>query len=256
MNIKPKIYNEIDFDSVESSERAVHIMRSKKCLRDIYIEIYSHMMFLRNKLLSINGKVLEIGSGGGFIKDIFPEVTTSDIKPINNVDMVINAETLPFDDNSLDAILAVHVIHHIPDIVKFLTEANRVLKVGGGIICVEPYWSPLGRFIYKNAHPEPFDQKAETWLISGNTPMTSSNQALSFLLLKRDRIIFAELFPEFKVAYRKRFGFIRYIMTGGVWLEKKLPDFMFPLLKIIEFLLTPLMPLIALHHIFVWKKIS
>lgn len=43
-------------------------------------------------------------------------------------------------------------------------------------------------------------------------------------------------------------------MTRGVWLEKKFPDFMFPLLKIIEFLLTPLMPLIALHYVFVWKK--
>lgn len=256
MKIKPKIYDELDFDSIETSEKAVEIMRTKKCLRDIYTEIYQKMMDLRKTHLTDTAGVLEIGSGGGFIKDIFPAVTTSDVKPINQVDLVCSAEKLPFGDNSLDAILAVHVLHHIPDVKKFLREANRVLKVGGGIICVEPYWSPVAKFMYKNVHPEPFDEKAKDWLVEGGKPMTSSNQALSYILLKRDRQKFAELFPEFKLAYRKRFGFMRYMMTGGLWLPPKLPEWAFPMLKTMEYFLWPVMPLVAIHHLFVWKKIK
>jgi len=62
--LKPKVYSEIDFDSVEATERAAHTMRTKKCLRDIYVEMYTLMMHLRGKYLCKGGKVLEIGWGG------------------------------------------------------------------------------------------------------------------------------------------------------------------------------------------------
>ena len=250
----PETYRKLDFDSNETSELAVKIMKEKKCLNDIYKETYRLMMNLRKKYLVDSGKVLEIGSGGGFIKDIFSEVITSDIKPINNVDMVINAEKLPFEDDSLDAIFAVHVIHHIPDIDKFLNEAKRVLKPGGGIVCVEPYWSPLAYVMFRYFHPEPYDMRAENWSFDGSGPMTSSNQALSYLILKRDKKKFQKKFPFFKKVYQKRFGFLRYILTGGIWLPPKLPNFMFGFLKHLEILLAPIMPLVAIHHVFVLKK--
>jgi len=252
MKIKVQQYQEIDFDSVEASVMALETMKSKKCLRDIYVETYTEMFALRERLLVKGGKVLELGSGGGFIKDIFPETITSDIKPLPHVDIVINAEVLPFEDHSLDAIMLVHVLHHISDVTKFFDEAQRVLKPGGGIICVEPYWSPLAKWIYKNVHPEPFDEHATDWLVHGNTP-TSSNQAMSYLLLVRDNKKFREMYPGLTLVYQKRFGFLRYMMTGGVWLKPKLPDWGFTVLKYVEKVLTPLMPLVALHHVFVWK---
>lgn len=249
-------YVNIDFDSIEASEKAQSIMRTKKCLRDIYIEKYNLMMSWRKKYLVNDGDVLEIGSGGGFIKDLYPEVITSDVKELSNVDMVVNAENLPFENNSIDAILAAHVIHHIPDICKFLDEANRVLKIGGGIICLEPYWSPFAKLLYKKVHPEPFDEDAKEWTLDGNNPMTSSNQAMSYILLKRDRSKFNQLYPQFKLIRLKRMSFIRYMMTGGIWLKPKAPGWAFPILKYIEVLLTPLMPLFAIHHIFILKKVS
>lgn len=252
--LTPKVYGKIDFDSAEATEHAVHTMQNKKCLRDIYVEIYTLMMNLRGKYLCANGQVLEIGSGGGFIKTIFPEVITSDIRPLGAVDLVVNAENLPFKDQELDAIFAVFTLHHIPDVTLFLAEARRVLKPGGGIVCIETYWSPFAKWLYKKVHPEPFDEHASTWLVQGNTPMTSSNQALSYILLKRDRAQFEALFPEFELVYRKRFGFIRYMLTGGIWLKPKLPNFAFPFLKLFEWLITPLMPLLAIHHAFVWRK--
>ena len=256
MRLKPKIYNEIDFDSIEAGERARYVLRNKKCLREIYVELYVSMMEIRDKLLVKGGKVLEIGSGGGFIKDLFPEVITSDVKQISGVDRVFSAVKLPFEDNSLDAILAIHVLHHIPDVEAFLNEAKRVLKQGGGIVCVEPYWGPLAQFVFTYIHPEPFDKNAQQWQLAGDSPMTSSNQAMSYLLLKRDKDKFAKLFPDLRLVFRKKYGFVRYFMTGGIWLDQKLPDFVFPILKIIDLLLTPLFSFVGLHQMFVWKKIK
>ncbi len=254
MRIRPKKYDEIDFDSVESSELAHKILREKKCLRDIYTEMYREMVAVKNRYLVSGGTVVEIGSGGGFIKDIFPEIITSDIKAINGVDRVFGADTLPFADNSVSAIFAVHVIHHIPDITQFLREAERVLVPGGGIVCVEPYWSPVATFVYKHVHVEPYDEHASTWLLPGDRPMSSSNQAMSYLLLKRDREEFKKQFPHFRLVCQRPFGCIRYMATGGIWLNPLLPEWTFVVLKCIEYLLRPVMSVLAIHHIFVWKK--
>jgi len=252
-----KLYSSIDFDSIEASELAINIMREKKCLRDIYEEMYQYMMNASSKKLSTQiekQSVLEIGSGGGFIKDIYPFVITSDVKKLSNVDVVIDAESLPFENESLDKILALHVIHHIPDVESFLNEALRVLKAGGDVVCVEPYWSPVARLLYKKLHPEPFDKGMPGWKFPRTGPMTGSNQALSYILLKRDNALFKSTFPQFEIIRLKRFGFIRYFCTGGIWLKQKLPDFCFKLLKLIELLLTPAMPIFAIHHAFILRK--
>ena len=249
-------YDNIDFDSIEASEKAAKIMKNKKCLYEIYVEVYKMMMSSAIKYLFLHkdAKMLEIGSGGGFIKDLFPNVITSDIKPLPTVDIVVNAEKLPFGDGELDVIFAVHAIHHIPDINKFLDEVKRTVTVGGGVVCVEPYWSLLACIIYKIMHPEPFDKMASKWTLDSTGPMSGSNQALSYILLKRDKDKFLEKYPEFEIVRIKRFGFIRYFCTGGIWLNQKLPDFCFPFLKVLEKALLPLMPVLAIHHAFIIRK--
>jgi len=212
------------------------------------------MMKQKNKHLTEGNTILEIGSGGGFIKEIYPFIITSDVRE-SDADIVVNAEHLPFEDEQLGAIFALHCIHHIPNIELFFNEALRVLKPGGGIVCVEPYWSPVARYLYKKHHPEPFDENAKGWILADPSgPMSGSNQALSYILLKRDKNRFASEFPRFKSIRGKRFGFIRYFCTGGLWKKQKLPDFFFPIMKVLEVVLTPLMPLFAIHHLFIIKK--
>jgi SAM-dependent methyltransferase len=254
MKLMPSKYRVTDFDSREATEDAAQVLRNKKCLRDIYTEQYHLMMRLRGRFLVDGGRVLEIGSGGGFVRDLYPEVITSEVERFAHVDLVFNAEILPLSAQSLDAILAVNVLHHLPDVTNFLNEADRTLKVGGGIICIEPYWSPFARLIYKKAHPEPFDEHAVSWRLKDSRRMSSSNQALSYLLLKRDKAEFTTLYPQFSLVYARRFGFVRYMLTGGITLSQMVPDVLFPLLKGLEWALTPLMPLFALHHLFVWRK--
>lgn len=255
MNWMPKKYKTTNFDSDASFQTAADALRNKKCLHDIYVEMYHEMMQLKRKYLKVNSrKVLELGSGGGFIKDIYPKIITSDVTKVNHVDLVVDAQQLPFQDNELDAIFAVHVIHHIPDITKFLKEAIRTTAPGGGIVLVEPYWSPVAKFLYKHVHPEPFDENAKSWTLEQGGPMSGSNQALSYILLKRDRKEFQEKFPELELVYDRPFGCVRYMATGGLWLKPKLPSFLFTVLKYVEMLCQPLMGLIGIHHIFVLRN--
>ena len=44
---------------------------------------------------------------------------------------VADAQTLPFDDATFDAVVANHMLYHIPDLPRVLSEVRRVLKPGG-----------------------------------------------------------------------------------------------------------------------------
>lgn len=44
---------------------------------------------------------------------------------------VIDAQVIPFDDNSFDAVLANHMLYHVPDLSQALSEIRRVLRPQG-----------------------------------------------------------------------------------------------------------------------------
>lgn len=47
---------------------------------------------------------------------------------------VIDAEDLPFRDESVDAVMMVATFHHLPDVKRALNEFKRVLKPGGKVV--------------------------------------------------------------------------------------------------------------------------
>lgn len=46
------------------------------------------------------------------------------------------AERLPLRDCSVDRVFCVNALHHFPDRIAFVREANRVLRAGGGLITI------------------------------------------------------------------------------------------------------------------------
>ena len=90
-----------------------------------------------------DGRVLDAGCGpGAYVPGASNRVATLvalDINP-DRVAMVDGAqaarlagdvESLPFADDSFDAVLAMHMLYHVPDIPRAVAELRRVLRTGG-----------------------------------------------------------------------------------------------------------------------------
>lgn len=199
--------------------------------------------------------VLELGSGSSYIKELAPEVITSDVTP-GLAERVIDGRKLPFADASLRGLLLTHVFHHIPEIEKFLSEAERVLVPGGVISMVECTHTALGKFFFSKMHPEPYDDHAPDWSFPQTNSMLDSNQALSWLVLFRDRKRFAEVAPNLVLERTEFLPWATYLLSGGVNLRSLVPQRWHKVVSRLDKLLQPLDPLCAIHwHLTLRKKV-
>ena len=235
----------IDFDLDDPNASLAHrdIILKKPFLKRLYSDWY--LIFIIKSKEIKNGKYLEIGSGGGFLKDVFPEVITSDILTLPNVDLIFTAEEIPFKEDELASIVMLNVFHHIPKPHLFLKEAQRTLIKGGKIIMTEPANSSLARFIYKRFHHEPFDEKGQREIKAGN-PLSNSNQALPYIYFERDLDLFKKDFPSLKINSINYHSPFSYIISGGVSRSAMLPFFMYNFVKGIEWLFSPFFKQIGL----------
>ncbi|MCE3227466.1 MAG: methyltransferase type 11 [Bacteroidetes bacterium] len=225
-----------DLDDPRATLAHRDIILQKPFLKKLYEDWYK--VFISKTKDIKGGKHLEIGSGGGFYKEVFPEVITSDILDLPNVDKVFSAEQMPFADNELASIVMLNVFHHIPKPYLFLKEAERTLVKGGKVIMIEPANSGLGRFIYKRFHHEPFDEKGGREINPGN-PLSNSNQALPYIYFERDLEQFKKEFPKLKINSVKYHSPFSYVISGGVSRSAMLPYFMYPMVKGFEWLMSP-----------------
>lgn len=200
------------------------IIKKKQLVRQCYDSWYS--LLCRDVATApTNAKVVELGSGAGYIKEFIPEAITSDIVP-GVADQVIDARCLPFADNEVKAILLTHVFHHIPDVRCFFREAQRVLIPGGVISMIECANTPLSRIFFKKIHPEPFVQEVKEWKFTEGHSMLDSNQALSWMVFERDKYIFESEFPSFVVEQKQYLPWLGYLLSGGVNLTSLVPSFL------------------------------
>lgn len=238
-----------DFD-LDDPRRTIHhgqLIREKKFLRRLYVDWYNFLVKpYRNGELP-EGKILELGSGGGFLKELIPDVITSDVMELPDNDMTFSAEEMPFEDNSLSAIFMIDVLHHIPCNEKFFAEASRTLKKGGKIIMSEPANTPFSRFFYQRFHHEPFKPDGG-WEIPNTGPLSGANGALPWIFFVRDRKIFEEKFPHLEIEKIKLHSPFRYFISGGMSYPSLMPGWSFGAVTAVEKLFTPVFPLIAMFQ--------
>ena len=228
------------------------IILNKPFLKKLYTEWYSNFKNYTNDLPE--GKVIEIGSGGGFLKDVYPEVITSDIMPLSVCDMTFSAENILFEDNTVSAIFMLNVLHHIPDAEKVFSEAQRVLKKGGVIYMVEPAATPFSTFFYKKFHHEPFNPKMEEWKFESSGPLSDANGALPWIIFKRDYGLFAKRFPQLALKKLKVHTPMRYLVSGGLSFKSLFPGWAFGGVSVFEKIFTPLYPLIGMFQTIIVEK--
>lgn len=176
---------------------------------DITFELYNEKSddtrnFMVNLLnLSPENDVLEISSGTGLDSEIIisqlseeGSFTSIDISPdmvkiaynrlknskINKNITVGNACSLPFNDNSFDALYCFSGIGHFPDIKKGLKEMSRVVKKGGKVVFCEknvPPWlknTTYGKILIN--HNKMFDLDNPLGLI----PIDARNVGIRWIL--------------------------------------------------------------------------
>jgi len=243
----------VELGSTEAGEIQREILTTKPSLRRVYEQVYAKMLAAPETYVPGATVRVELGSGGGFLPQLDPSIVASDIRPIPGLDLVFDAQNAPFRDASIDAVLAMHVIHHIPRIRRFFAELERVLRPCGALVAVEPYWSPMAKLMYKRFHPETFDEQAATWEFESTDPM-SSNQAMSYLLLERDRGTFEREFPGFEAIEVGAFGGPSYLLTGGIWKQRVLPDSVLAKLWDLEDGSGFWRDTAALHHLFLLRR--
>ncbi|MCL2647594.1 MAG: class I SAM-dependent methyltransferase [Phycisphaerales bacterium] len=216
------------------------------------------------------GTILEIGGGSGNFKEYFHAhhanqgmLITSDIVPTPHCDLAADAMALPFHDNTLDNIVMMDVLHHIPFPLKFFAEAQRTLRPGGRILMTEPYISPISRLLFKLAHPEPVDLSTTIFASQPGAPDPSplrgqgafaSNQATPTLIFYRDLPQFQQRFRNLKLILRKRRSLLLYPLSGGFSGPKLLPHTLAKLLWPLEKILSPLSPLLAFRLLIVLEN--
>jgi SAM-dependent methyltransferase len=207
------------------------LIQRKGVLRKLYAENYGR--FRQAIRHAPEGMVVELGSGGGFIKEMIPEAITSDVLPLPNCDLVLSAESLPFADNTVRAIVMQDVLHHIKNVEAFFREAQRCLVPGGKLLAVEPASTGWARFIWKNFHHEPYRPDSD-WTIPELGPLSGANGALPWIVFTRDRRVFERKFPKLKICKIDDHTPFLYLLSGGVRRWSLLPGGLYGITRAIE----------------------
>ena len=255
--LDPDVAAAADVDSVEHAVANRRVLERKVVARKLFERFYRQCRGLDLRCFgSARGPRVEMGSGSSRIKDVFPDVITSDYLQLPWVDVVLSAQQMPFADGSLRAIYGINLFHHLADPRRFLREAVRVLDAGGGVVLIEPYHGPFARFMFQRLHAsEGFDPGVRAWeSTDANGPMSNANQALSYVVFLRDRETFLREFPELELIGDYPHTHVWYLASGGVNFRQLVPDSFTGALGLVERLLSPLDRWIALQHTIVLRK--
>ena len=243
----------LDLDS-ESLFIAQHkILRRKQFLKKIYLDFYS---LIKNQLPDEKRKVIELGSGAGFMNELVPQTVRTDVFFHPYIQIVLDGAAPPFPDESLDAVVALNVFHHIPKVRTLLSSAIKILRPGGRIVMVEPWVSTWSKKIYKHLHQEPLDWMADQWEFLTSGPVSGANQALPWIVFQRDREIFEAEFPRLRIVKIQPMMPFRYLLSGGVSSWIGLPGFLYQPVKIFENLFARGMDRWAMFALVVIEKVK
>lgn len=136
-----------DFTNTTNKESGLY-----KTLKDKFIFLWPdlavNLVKFDNYYANCDGKILVIGSGR--IPQIKKHnVINTDIRAFQGVNIVADAQTLPFRENTFSLVVAHQVLEHVPDSYSAVQEICRVLSPAGKVIITVPFYFPF--------HASPYD---------------------------------------------------------------------------------------------------
>lgn len=248
----------VDIDSPDLMDVHRQILSEKPLMRHVFTEFYTQCVALNRKYFSGTGSEIELGAGVSLFKQVFPQVISTDIKPSPHLDRVLDAQAMDLPAASVRAFYAINCFHHLPEPRKFFAELDRVLVPGGGAILIEPYYGAFARLLYTHVHTqEGFDLSQRAWEsgLGAGQFMSDANQALSNIVLVRDRAIFEREFPTLEIVHQATLSnYLRYLLSGGVNFRQLIPGLLEGAVKGLEWVLRPVEASLALHYVIVIRR--
>lgn len=207
---------------------------NKPILHTIYGEFYSFILAQINHKLT--GKIVELGSGIGNLKEYLPESICTDLFSNPWIDQVEDAYKLSFEDSSVSNLILFDVFHHIeyPQIV--LKEFFRVLEKGGRVIIFEPSISLLGWIVYGFFHKEDVAwfkkiKRQSSNIDTDNLGYYAAQGNASRIFLHKK---YKSMLEGFDIVKHQKLAAIAYVMSGGYSSKQLFPDKMYPKIKCFE----------------------
>lgn len=207
------------------------IWQRKPVLRQLYRDWYRDIV-----VWLAPGRTVEVGGGTGNLKEYASGVCCTDVVSLPWLDVVADAQRLPFQTGSLANLVLFDALHHIENVSLFFDEALRTLKDGGRVIIMDPYISWASWPVYRYLHPEPVDLTQDPLLLT--TPQADrqpfdSNQAIATILFETELARFQARYPGLAVRHVKRLAFFAYPLSGGFERPSMIPTcFVVPTLKL------------------------
>jgi SAM-dependent methyltransferase len=247
---------DINADSMDRVLVHKRILAKKPMARRVFKEFHALFDKLDRQFLSGDGQRIEIGSGVAPIRDSYPDVLATDVMPDPSLDRILDAERMDIKDDSVRTVFAQNCFHHLPHPELFFHELERVLCPGGGAILLEPYYGFVASFVFRRLfRNEGFDKNQLSWETPMIGPMNGANQALSYIVFKRDRLEFERRFPRLNIVHSETCGnYLEYLFSGGLNFRQLCPEWLVPLVFMAQWALFPFNRWLALHHIIVIRK--
>lgn len=221
-------------DSAETLHHHAHLIRTKALLHRTYESFYGEFLAALHSVANRPGEIVELGTGGGFLKEVIPGTLTTDVIAGPGIDRIADATALPFGDASLKALCLLNVLHHLQNPRAFFREAIRTLVPGGVVVMVEPGRTLLSRWIYRHFHAEPFDDLRLRWEPDSGGRLTGSNQAMPWIIFVRDRHRYESEFPLLPLERLTAHTSLCYLASGGLQRWCLAPGAAYPLIKRID----------------------
>lgn len=227
----------------------------KPLLREIYADFYTQI--LSQVRTDISGKVVELGSGIGNFKSIYPSAIATDLFPNPWIDQVENAYHLSFTDGSVANLVLFDVFHHLEYPGLALAEFRRALAPGGRVIIFEPAISLLGYIVYGLFHSEPVALfKKIHWL-----PTDTHFEETYYAAQGNATRVFGsgssfahDIEKTWCVVKKRKLSALSYVLSGGFSRPALYPTSFLPILRAFEKILIWLPILFATRLLIVLEK--
>lgn len=247
---------DVNYDSDDLIQIHRKILMDKPMIREVFEELYRECRQCDDTYLEGTGARIELGAGSSFFRELYPDIISTDIKHGGHLDRVLDAQAMDLADASVRSFYAIHCFHHLPRPELFFSELLRVLVPGGGCVLIEPYSSPVAAWFFKRMFAtETYDKKQTQWETNSTGVMVGANQALSYIVFRRDRARFEAEFPGLEIVNEAPLpNYLRYLLSGGINFRSLAPGACVPVFRAAEHLLKPFNRQLALHHVIVLKK--